>query len=411
MLGVDIVEVSRIERLSERDRFLTRIFTDVEIEYLESKSFNAHTIAGMLAAKEAVAKAFKTGISIELVFKSIEILHNADGSPYVNELNHDIQSLLKDKKAKAIEINISHDGNYAVAVAKLVFDKIENEKYKEFSSKLLKRPNDSNKYDYGRVMIIGGSKGMTGSIMLAGNAALRSGAGMVYLLVPEVISSLVEAKTCEEIVLSLDDDGDKHFGNFKRDDLLELIQDKSVIAIGPGLGTGDHAKKILEIVVNNFDGPILVDADAINQLAKNPDLIKDNIYITPHNMEFSRLSSFTLNEIEYNREESVKYFLDKYHVNIVLKGHNSIVANDKNYYVNTTGNPGMATAGSGDVLTGVIAALLARHNNFDMFKLAVFVHGLAGDMAADKYGQTSLRAKDIIEFLPKAFGEINEDWC
>ena len=409
MLGVDIVEVSRIERLSERDRFLTRIFTDVEIEYLESRSFNAHTIAGMLAAKEAVAKAFKTGISIELVFKSIEILHNADGSPYVNELNHDIQSLLKDKKAKAIEINISHDGNYAVAVAKLVFDNIENKKYKEFSSKLLKRPNDSNKYDYGRVMIIGGSKGMTGSIMLAGNAALRSGAGMVYLLVPEVISSLVEAKTCEEIVLSLDDDGDKHFGNFKRDDLLELIQDKSVIAIGPGLGTGDHAKKILEIVVNNFDGPILVDADAINQLAKNPDLIKDNIYITPHNMEFSRLSSFTLNEIEYNREESVKYFLDKYHVNIVLKGHNSIVANDKNYYVNTTGNPGMATAGSGDVLTGVIAALLARHNNFDMFKLAVFVHGLAGDMAADKYGQTSLRAKDIIEFLPKAFGEINED--
>ncbi len=411
MLGVDIVEVSRIERLSERDRFLTRIFTDVEIEYLESKSFNAHTIAGMLAAKEAVSKAFKTGISKELVFKSIEILHNADGSPYVNELNNDIQPLLKDKNAKAIEINISHDGNYAVAVAKLVFDKKEHKEYKEFSSKLLKRSNNSNKYDYGRVMIIGGSKGMTGSIMLAGNAALRSGAGMVYLLVPQVISSLVEAKTCEEIVLSMNDDGDKHFGNFKRDDLLELIQDKSVIAIGPGLGTGDHAKKILEIVINNFDGPILVDADAINQLAKNPDLIKDNIYITPHNMEFSRLSSFTLNEIEYNREESVKYFLDKYHVNIVLKGRNSIVANDKNYYVNTTGNPGMATAGSGDVLTGVIAALLARHDNFDMFKLAVFVHGLAGDMAADKYGQTSLRAKDIIEFLPKAFGEINEDWC
>ena len=411
MLGVDIVEVSRIERLSERDRFLTRIFTDVEIEYLESKSFNAHTIAGMLAAKEAVSKAFKTGISKELVFKSIEILHNADGSPYVNELNNDIQPLLKDKNAKAIEINISHDGNYAVAVAKLVFDKKEHKEYKEFSSKLLKRSNNSNKYDYGRVMIIGGSKGMTGSIMLAGNAALRSGAGMVYLLVPQVISSLVEAKTCEEIVLSMNDDGDKHFGNFKRDDLLELIQDKSVIAIGPGLGTGDHAKKILEIVINNFDGPILVDADAINQLAKNPDLIKDNIYITPHNMEFSRLSSFTLNEIEYNREESVKYFLDKYHVNIVLKGNKSIIANDKNYYVNTTGNPGMATAGSGDVLTGIIAALLARHDNFNMFKLAVFVHGLAGDMAADKYGQTSLRASDIIEFLPQAFGEINEDWC
>ncbi len=411
MLGVDIVEVSRIERLSERDRFLTRIFTDVEIEYLESKSFSAHSIAGMLAAKEAVAKAFKTGISKELVFKSIEILHSADGSPYVNELNHDIQSLLKDKNAKAIEINISHDGNYAVAVAKLVFDKKEHKEYKEFSSKLLKRPNDSNKYDYGRVMIIGGSKGMTGSMILAGEAALRSGAGMVYLLVPQVISPLVESKTCEEIVLSMNDDGDKHFGNFKRDDLLELIQDKSVIAIGPGLGTGDHAKKILEIVMNNFDGPILVDADAINQLAKNPDLIKDNIYITPHNMEFSRLSSFTLNEIEYNREESVKYFLDKYHVNIVLKGYNSIVANDDNYYVNPTGNPGMATAGSGDVLTGIIAALLARHDNFDMFKLAVFIHGLAGDMAADKYGQTSLRAKDIIEFLPQAFGEINEDWC
>ena len=141
MLGVDIVEVSRIERLSERDRFLTRIFTDVEIEYLESKSFSAHSIAGMLAAKEAVAKAFKTGISKELVFKSIEILHSADGSPYVNELNNDIQSLLKDKNAKALEINISHDGNYAIAVAKLVFDKKEHKEYKEFSSKLLKRSN------------------------------------------------------------------------------------------------------------------------------------------------------------------------------------------------------------------------------------------------------------------------------
>lgn len=411
MLGVDIVEISRIERLSERDRFLTRIFTDAELEYLESKTFNAHTIAGMLAAKEAVAKAFKTGISKELVFKSVEILHNADGSPYVNEFDKDIQALLAKEKAKSIEINISHDGNYAIAIAKLVFEKKKSNPYNRFNSRLLSRPNNSNKYNYGKVMIIGGSKGMTGSIVLAGKAALRSGAGMVYLLVPEAISSIVESKTCEEIVLSMNDKGNKYFGDFKRDELIEMIQDKSVIAIGPGLGTGAHAKRILEIVINNFDGPILIDADAINQLAKNPDLIKDNIYLTPHNMEFSRLSSFTLNEIEYNREESVKYFLDKYHVNIVLKGHNSIVANANNCYVNTSGNPGMATAGSGDVLTGIISALLARNNNFNMFKLAVFIHGLAGDMAAEKYGQTSLTAKDIIEFLPQAFGEINENWC
>ncbi|MDO4604512.1 MAG: ADP/ATP-dependent (S)-NAD(P)H-hydrate dehydratase, partial [Helcococcus sp.] len=125
-------------------------------------------------------------------------------------------------------------------------------------------------------------------------------------------------------------------------------------------------------------------------------------------MEFSRLSNYTLNEIEYDRIGSVKNYLDRYDVNLILKGKDSIVANKTEAFVNPTGNSGMATAGSGDVLTGIVAALLARENSFEMFKIACYAHGLAGDYAAKKYGKTSMLARDIIEHLPIAFGEIDE---
>lgn len=404
MIGIDIVNVKRIEKLLQRDNFIDRFFTKNEQDYLEERHFRHESIAGLIAAKEAVAKAFQVGIGKDLFFVDIEILHNENNAPYINKELNKVGKIMDEKGVKQININISHDGDYATAVCNL--NEFED---MGFIEKLLPdRDENSNKYDFGKVLIIGGSKGMTGSVVLSSEAALRSGAGLVYILVPDSLTDIVEMKTTEQIVLSIHDHGHGEFGRFSKDELLNVIQNKTVVAIGPGLGISEYARDIVEIVLDNFEGPVVLDADAINILVFYPELMRDNLYLTPHAMEFSRLSNYTLNEIEYDRMGSVKNFLDKYDVNIILKGKDSIVANRNEAFLNPTGNSGMATAGSGDVLTGIVAALLAREKSFEMFKIACYAHGLAGDFAAKKYGKTSMLARDIIEHLPMAFGEIDE---
>ncbi|MCT1796195.1 NAD(P)H-hydrate dehydratase [Helcococcus kunzii] len=403
MIGIDIFKIDRVNKLKQKERFIKRFFTSNEIEYLKSRHLSSHSIAGLFATKEAVTKAFGVGISEELGLSDIEVLHDEKNAPYINTELNKIKILMEKKNIKNINVNISHDGDYAIAICKLS----EEENKTGVDSMLPQRIDDSNKYTYGKILIIGGSKGMSGSVFLASEAALRAGAGIVYTLVPECLTEILENKTTEQIVISLNDDGDKEFGNFKREDLLNIIQNKSVIAIGPGMGHSEHVKEILEIVLYNFDGPIVIDADAIDIIADNHELIRENIYLTPHAMEFSRLSGYTLNEINYDREGFVHNFIDRYDVNLLLKGKNSIIANKEQFYINETGNNGMSTSGSGDVLTGIISAFLARENSFDMFKLACFVHGLSGDLAVKRYGKTSLIARDIINFLPYAIGELD----
>lgn len=405
MIGIDIVHVNRIERLLQKENFLNRFFTDDEKKYLENRHFRHESIAGLIAAKEAVAKAFQVGIGDELAFKDIEILHTDTNSPFVNIASNKINLLMKEKGFSKININISHDGEYATAICHIN----ENNKSNSLDRILPQRDEYANKYDFGKVLIIGGSKGMTGSVILSSEAALRSGAGLVYILVPQSLSEIVETKTKEQIVLSMNDEGIGEFGKFDSEELLNIIQNKTVVAIGPGMGVNEYARDIVEIVLNNFDGPVVLDADALNILALYPELMRENLFLTPHVMEFSRLSNYTLNEIEYDRLGCVNNYIDRFDVNIILKGKDSIVANRNESFINPTGNSGMATAGSGDVLTGVVAALLARENTFEMFKSACFVHGLAGDFAAVKYGKTSMLARDIVDELPIAFGEIDEN--
>ena len=412
MIGIDILKISRVESLLEKKRFFEKFFTESEQNYIIKKNKNIQTIAGLVSAKEAVSKAFGVGLSGELGLLDIEILHDGKNSPYINTSNKKIKKLMKDKNINSIDISITHDGEYTITICKLNIlegKAMINKDYDMSSYYIPKRKDDSNKYDYGKILIVGGSKGMTGSIMLASRAALRTGAGMVYVLAPSCVSDICEIKSTEQIILDIKDKGTKEFGEFDREELLNIIPSMSVIAIGPGLGRGKYAKDILEIILNNFDGPIVVDADAINLISEFEDLLNSNIYLTPHTGEFAKLSGYTLNEINYDKVQAVYNYLDKHDVNILLKGKNSIVTNSDICSMNYSGNNGMATAGSGDVLTGVIAALLARTNNFDMFRTAVFLHGLAGDMAREKYGENSLIASDIIEFLPMAIGEIYDN--
>jgi len=187
---------------------------------------------------------------------------------------------------------------------------------------------------------------------------------------------------------------------------MEKIKGSDVIAIGPGLGWDEGREKLIRNLLKNIEKSIVLDADGLNCISSDTEVLKKNnkLIITPHVGEMERLSKISKQDILDNSQKIAVDFSKKYKVTTVLKKSNTVVASpDGNFYINKTGNPGMATAGSGDVLTGIIAALAGQgYSNFDSAKLGVFIHGLAGDMAANKYGENSMTAKSIIEFMPEA---------
>lgn len=401
MIGIDIVKVSRISKLMEKERFLSRVFSQNEIEYFKEKGMKTETIAGSFAAKEAVSKAFGTGIG-KLSFKDIEIMRDKNGKPKCILSNKGSQ-LAGSLGFSDVLISISHEKEYAVAVAKAVEDMPEVAWSIDLPV-LKERLNNSHKGDYGKVGLIGGSKGMTGSILLSSMAALRTGAGLVYTLIPESISEIVEIKSLENIIIPIPEKGGGHFDISSVQKLKEEVPKFDAICFGPGVGRTDEMGMVLSNLLQ-MGVKLVLDADGLNVLAENLEIIqhKGNLCITPHAMEMSRLIKKDIDYINENRLDVAMLFSKLYNIIVVLKGHETIVTNGESYYINKTGNPGMATAGSGDVLTGIITALAARgYDLFEAAKLGVFLHGLAGDYAAIKYGQDSLIARDIIDFLGSA---------
>jgi ADP-dependent NAD(P)H-hydrate dehydratase len=292
-----------------------------------------------------------------------------------------------------------------------------------------RRP-DSHKGDYGRALLVGGSRGMAGAIALAGRATLCSGAGLVTLAVPRSIQDLVASFSPCYMTQGLEDQD----GQFTQAAGANLISSDgptleslwTCIALGPGLGRSDTLTRIVELVYQVVRQPMVVDADALFALAARPEALARPAgprILTPHPGEFSRLTgkpySFA-HRIEVAAElargdDDLHYeFRDKTtapggprsrpETIVVLKGHQTVVTDGNRYSINHTGNPGMATGGSGDVLTGVVTGLLCQGlSPFDAARLGVHVHGLAGDLAAEELGQVSLIASDLIEYLPKAF--------
>jgi len=186
--------------------------------------------------------------------------------------------------------------------------------------------------------------------------------------------------------------------------IKEFSRKADIIAVGPGLSQNKTTRALIRRVISGIDKPMVIDADGLNSLGKQRKQFRGNIILTPHPGEMSRLTGLPVPVIQKNRKKVAKEFANEYNVEIVLKGKNTIVADNKdNFYVNKTGNPGMAKAGSGDVLTGIIAAFLGQ--GLDLFqaaKYAVHLHGLAGDLAAKKKTQISMTASDIIDMLPEA---------
>jgi NAD(P)H-hydrate epimerase len=270
------------------------------------------------------------------------------------------------------------------------------------------RPPDSNKGTFGRVLVISGSRGMSGAAVLCGNAALRGGAGLVRVAVPGSILPIVAAGNPCFMTAPLPEDEHGRLTGHAEAELLTLAQSNSVVAMGPGLGRSPAITALVSAVLGQLTIPLVLDADGLNAL--HTDRLRDHtgpLVMTPHPGEFGRLSGLEIPDIQSRRQEVATRFAAEHGVVLVLKGQGTVVTDGRRVSINPSGNPGMATAGSGDVLTGVIAALLAQGlEPFAAAQLGVYVHGLAGDMVRDALGEVGMIASDLVAYLPQAIRRL-----
>ena len=277
------------------------------------------------------------------------------------------------------------------------------------------RDQSAHKGDFGRVLVVGGSRGMIGAPALSGNAALCGGAGLVTLAVPEPVQLTVASLCCcaTSIPLTCDAYGLLDVGAVRQ--VARAAEACDVLAVGPGMGVGTVQQDIIRAVLDQMR-PVVLDADGLNNLAAIPnwtELRKCPLVLTPHPGEFARLTGLDVATIQADRESLAIETVVKWTgenrppLACLLKGSGTVVAEAVKMYVNDTGNPGMATGGSGDVLTGLIAAIIGQGlTPFNAACLGARVHGLAGDIAAEEIGEVSLKATDLIDYLPAAIRTV-----
>jgi ADP-dependent NAD(P)H-hydrate dehydratase len=278
--------------------------------------------------------------------------------------------------------------------------------------KLPPRRADSHKGDFGRALLIGGSRGMAGAIGLAGMSCLRSGAGLVKLAVPECILDTVAGFEPSYMTLPLPCDSSGYLFAAAYDQLAPLLEESTCVAVGPGLAKSAELSQLVRKLYTSLRQPLVIDADALNALASLDGGLTQAAgprILTPHPGEFSRLAKYPKGA-KVSRVEQIahaKELARDHQLVIVLKGHHSVITDGSREAINTTGNPGMATGGTGDVLTGIITALVCQGlAPFDAAVLGAHVHGLAGDLAAKELGQVSLIASDLLTYLPKTFQPV-----
>lgn len=289
-----------------------------------------------------------------------------------------------------------------------------SESFEKKTFAIPKRPENAHKGDFGRVLVIGGSTGMAGAPALAGSAALRTGSGLVTVATSSSCMPAVAAHNPCYMTVELHGDEFGRLYSQSASYIRELCQAMDVVALGPGLGRSDELTRLVFELFHNLECPMVVDADALNALADCEDL-KGELGIhswprilTPHPGEFQRLARCKTDK----RAEQILAAQDLAAATkciIVLKGHQTVITDGHSQSINPTGNPGMATAGSGDVLTGIIASLIGQKiEAFEAAKLGCYLHGLAGDLAAKRLGENSLIATDIIHFLTEATKSISQ---
>lgn len=275
-----------------------------------------------------------------------------------------------------------------------------------------KRPKDSHKGRYGHVLIVAGSRGKTGAALMAAKACLRTGAGLVTIGIPGSLVDTFQRRVTEEMILPLPDKGNGTLSSSAAPVILKFLKKRgSVLAIGPGLSNDKEISELVCDLIKGSAAPIVIDADGLNVMAGKTSILKRSgapVILTPHSGEMARLLYGKVEDLQGDRINTAVSFAKKTKTYIVLKGAPTLTAIPSgDAFINSTGNPGMATAGTGDVLTGMISAFLAQGlSPKDASLLGVYMHGLAGDVAAAEKGEHSLIASDIIKAIPSAFRSI-----
>lgn len=277
-----------------------------------------------------------------------------------------------------------------------------------FNKAVFNRPDDSNKGTLGSLLCICGSYGMAGAAIMAGKAALRCGIGLLKIAVPKSIYPVCATNILESVYYPLEETSNGVISSKNTDFLLEMCEKSSAVLIGCGLSVCDDTKNLVQSVITNCEKPLVIDADALNCICNKPEILKNlkaPAIITPHPGEMARLLHSTPKTVNSNRENTAIDFAKKFGVVTVLKGAGTIIAAPNGTaYINHTGNSGMATGGSGDVLSGIIGSLLAQGASpINAAAAGVFLHGTIGDLAAEKLGKISMLPTDMIDMIPTAY--------
>ncbi|MFU0833704.1 MAG: Multifunctional fusion protein [Oscillospiraceae bacterium] len=418
LVGTDLVEISRIKKSMRNPVFCSRILGPTEYEQLARRGFPAQSVAASFCAKEAFSKAIGTGIG-RFRLREAELLRTPEGRPKLHlsgkaaELAGTIQ----------FSVSVTHTATTAAAtvigwqreeqVSQVRGEESNNRPEGEQILLNMLKPRDpeSNKGNYGRLLCVCGSEGMAGAAAMSTLSALRCGVGIVETALPKTIYPIVAALAPEAVFSLLDISADGTMTERAEQSILTALSRASACLVGCGLGKSSYARAAVSLLLRESKVPLVLDADGINIVAEHIDALNTAsapLVLTPHPGEMARLLKTTVKEVQQNREHYALWFAQKYGVILVLKGAGTLVASPQGQlYRNTTGNPGMAKGGSGDVLAGMIASFAAQ--GIDLFQAAagaVYLHGLAGDECAKSLSQCAMLPTDLIGKLPELFLKI-----
>lgn len=324
------------------------------------------------------------------------------------------------KLGQVISPGIDYVGKLEVIDISIPRDLIDKEEIKDnlleatdFVSFFHPRDSSSHKGDYGHLLVLAGSPGKTGAAAMASLAAMRIGTGLVTLGVPESLNPVMEAKLTEVMTEPLPEANKGFFSLKALPQVKELLKGKSALALGPGISTDKAVREFVEKIIITCEVPLVIDADGINCLVDRVELLKGRrapLVLSPHPGEMARLMGCSVKEIQEDRVGICREFVKKFEVYLILKGARTVVAEPSGaIYINPTGNPGMASGGTGDVLTGMIGGLLAQgYDPVEAAKAGVFFHGLAGDEVSRDKGNSGMIASDLIEALPRIVKQFEQ---
>jgi holo-[acyl-carrier-protein] synthase len=411
-VGVDVAAIPRIAEAHKRfgDRFLRKFLSDREIDYCGG---SAERWAGRWAAKEAIGKAMPTGVP-RPGMRDVEILPSDDGRPHVRVAPATTLT------GREIDVSIAHDGHFAVAVAVIPDVQIPASRAGEGrvgasnlpdGFRLPDRPRDAHKGTFGTVAVLAGSQGYTGAAYLTSMGAARSGAGLIRLMVAESIYPILAEKCTEVVVGPVPEISPGVVGHAALSAVLRGFAGAASGIIGPGIGRDMSTRRLIEDLIPKVSVPLVLDADALNLLSEHRGILArlpPSIVLTPHPAEFGRLANMETSAVQKDRRGIASRFAKTWNKVVVLKGADTVIASpDGRVTVNPIATPALASAGTGDVLAGLIGGLMAQKlPPFEAAVTGAHLHSLAGTDLEASIGQAGALASDLLPQIPRVMERL-----